>query len=187
MASSATADGGQWLTLSSASGVAPSNVTVSINPANLPSQGRVAGTYTGQILLESLSDIVTIPVTVTIGDSVIKQPAALNFTMAYDGATPSTQSLTVASTDAVIGFYASAIIANGGNWLSIPNYNCCGPTTPYTIGATVYYTTNGTTPTSSSTKYTGPITLSASSVLKFIAIGTNGVASAVRSVTTTIQ
>ena len=59
--------------------------------------------------------------------------------------------------------------------------------TEATQGATVYYTTNGSTPTTSSAKYTGPITLSSSAVLKFIAVAPNYSQSATRTVTDTVQ
>ena len=47
-------------------------------------------------------------------------------------------------------------------------------------GASIYYTTNGTIPSSSSTKYVSPITLSETTVVKAIAIK-DGVSSAVTS------
>jgi hypothetical protein len=50
-----------------------------------------------------------------------------------------------------------------------------------TPGATIYYTTNGTTPTTNSTKYTGPIQLSATQPLEAIAVATGYSTSTVNS------
>jgi uncharacterized repeat protein (TIGR03803 family) len=52
--------------------------------------------------------------------------------------------------------------------------------------ATIYYTTNGTTPTTSSTKYTGPITVSATETIKAIAVATGYTDSPVASARYTI-
>jgi N-acetylneuraminic acid mutarotase len=52
-----------------------------------------------------------------------------------------------------------------------------------TSGATIYYTTNGTTPTTSSTVYSGPITVAASETVKAIAVKANWINSLVASAT----
>jgi hypothetical protein len=56
-----------------------------------------------------------------------------------------------------------------------------------TAGATIYYNTNGTTPTASSTKYTSPITVSATETIEAIAVATGYSNSAVASATYTFQ
>ena len=53
--------------------------------------------------------------------------------------------------------------------------------TTATSGATIYYTTNGTTPTTSSAKYTGPVTVKSSETIKAMAVAPNFINSTVQS------
>ena len=56
-----------------------------------------------------------------------------------------------------------------------------------TAGASIFFTTNGTTPTTASTAYTGPISVSTSETLNAIAVASGDSASAVASATYTIN
>jgi hypothetical protein len=73
--------------------------------------------------------------------------------------------------------------APGGIYTSSQNVTI----TESTAGATIYYTINGATPTTSSTKYTGPITVSASETVKAIAVATGHVNSPVATAAFTIS
>lgn len=130
-----TADSGTWLSLSANSGTAPTSLQVSVDPAYLPQHGSIAGTYTGQVLLRTDGDAVSIPVSVTIGASVFTPLPALTFSKPVQGADPAAQVLNVASAGSNFGFSATAVSATGGDWLHVNAPNCC--TTPEALTVTV--------------------------------------------------
>src|SRR5579859_1959301 len=137
-AATSTADGGGWLSISAASGTAPSTPSVSITLAKLPGLGLTAGTFTGQVVLKTTGDTVTVPITVIVADSVFRQVNPLNFAKLYAGANPLSQVITVASTGADFGFYAVTENSTGGSWLTITpsSYGCC-TSTPQAITVSV--------------------------------------------------
>ncbi len=127
-----TFDGGNWLTVSPTSGTATSTVTVGISMQNLPSTGLVAGTFTGQLLFQTDTGSMTVPVSVNLGPNVFAQAGTLSFTMPFGGSNPLAQTLTVAGTGTGLEFTATGTSGNGGHWLTIsPNGFCC--TTPRVI------------------------------------------------------
>src|SRR5262249_1292302 len=137
-ASTSTADGGSWLNLSSTGGTAPSNTDVSVVPANLPGQGATAGTFTGQIVFTSASDTVTVPITVSVGASVMAQTNPLNFPKVFAGPAPLAEEIPVAGTNAADPFVANVQSSTGGNWLPInPSNYGYGVNTPFNFPAGV--------------------------------------------------
>ena len=132
-----TADGGSWLTASAVSGTAPTSVSISIIPTALPNGGAIAGTFNGQVVLQGSGDVVTIPISVTVGASVFTQVNPINFTMPVGGANPLPQILAIASTGTTFTFSSAVYTSTGGNWLSISNLGgeCCN--TPEAITVSV--------------------------------------------------
>ena len=142
--------------------------------------------------------------TVTITDATTG--AAIYYTT--NGTTPTTAStlytgpVTVSSTEtlkaiAVASGYSNSAVAtatytiaaktpvfspNGGTYTSAQTVTITDATT----GAAIYYTTNGTTPTTASTLYTGPVTVSSTETLKAIAVASGYSNSAVATATYTI-
>jgi hypothetical protein len=135
-AAPSTADGGAWLVVTPASGSAPKSLTVSVNVVNLPGGGVLAGTFTGQILLEATGGIATVPVTVTVGKAVFAQVNPISFVTPFGGANPLPQILTITTADnSTLRFTATAVTSKGGNWLSISPFGnaCCFATLPVMV------------------------------------------------------
>jgi hypothetical protein len=144
-ASASTADGGKWLTLSAVSGTSPDILTVSITTSALPSGGLSTGTFDGQVLLQTGTDVVTIPVSVTVGANVFAQVNPIAFTMP-EGGSALPQVLAVASTGTAFTFSSYAYTANGGNWLTVSNLGgeCCNTPENVTVGVNASTLTPGT-------------------------------------------
>jgi hypothetical protein len=152
--------------------------------------------------------------TYTSAQSVTISDAASGATIFYttNGTTPTTSStaytspITVRSMEtleaiAVATSYTDSTVASAVYTISpslpsvaTPTFSPAGGTytsaqsvtiSDATSGATIYYTTNGTTPTMSSTAYTGPITVSSTETLEAIAVATGD--SAVASAAYTIN
>lgn len=130
----------------------------------------------------------------TIALSDATAGAAIYYTS--DGTTPTTSSsryngpITVSSSTtiyaiAVASGYANSAVANGtytiGASVSSPSSASTQTVTisDATSGAVIYYTTDGSTPTTSSNRYTGPITVSSTETVKAIAIASGYAASQV--------
>ena len=97
--SASTADGGNWLGASSSSGTAPSMVSVSITPGKLPDGGLVAGTFAGKLTVQTSGDSITIPISVTVGNSALEQVNPISFTMPVGRNNPLPQVLTIDTAD----------------------------------------------------------------------------------------
>ena len=150
-----TSDNGNWLSVDSASGTAPSSVSVSVNAANLPNGGLIAGTFTGSLTFRTSNGSTSVPVSVIVGPSVFVQLPALAFLKTFGSTTnPNPQAFTVSSTGTNFSYSVVATAANGGNWLSLSGNACSGGcgTTPNSSSAVI-----NSDPSLAPGKYTGQI------------------------------
>ncbi len=163
-ASAATNTGGNWLTVTPASGTITG--TMATISATIAQNSLSPGTYTGTISLyfpaTATSATVNVTLTVTAAQNVAVSPTSLSFSYQLGGAAPGPQTLKVTSTGGAVTVAAAASTAGTpSGWLSVtPTSGSTGASsaglpltvTVATTGFTVAGTYNGTitvTPTGS--------------------------------------
>lgn len=159
------------LTVNPINGSAPLNVTVKVNVTNT----GVAGDYTAEL---KINGEVKESREVTLGTGETEEveftcelPAGL-YTITVGDLTP----VTVTSTPA-----APSASPASGIYRNNVTVTLTGP-----ANSTIYYTTDGSTPTVNSTRYTVPLVLNKSTTLRFMAV-VNGASSAISSASYTIM
>lgn len=161
-------------------------------PSSISSTGDVAGFYSdtngvNHGFWRAAGGTITAPLDAPNAGT----PAMFNGTVPFS--INGSDSLTGVYFDA--GGVLRAFVFSGGTQAAAPTFSPVGGTfstaqtvtiSDATAGAAIYYTTDGGTPTTSSTHYTVPITVSSTKTIKAIATATGCSSSAVASATYTI-
>lgn len=131
-----TSTGLGWLHVSATSGTTPSTVSVSISKENLPNQAIIAGTFIGQLLFQTATGNITVPVSVVVNNTAFRQTNAISFVKQFADPNPLPQTLTIASTQTDFDFRVASWTARGGNWLAVTG---CGSycNTPQALTVTI--------------------------------------------------
>ncbi|HEY4215059.1 MAG TPA: chitobiase/beta-hexosaminidase C-terminal domain-containing protein [Steroidobacteraceae bacterium] len=148
--------------------------------------------YDGTTLTLTVTDQVT---TATFTNSeTINIPATVGGNTAYVGFTGGTGGYT--AVQKVLSWTYSSAAGAGTSPAATPAFTPAGGTytsaqnvslSDTTTGATIYYTTDGSTPTTASSLYTGPIAVGSTQTIKAIAVASGYTTSAVASGTYTIN
>ncbi|MDR3435432.1 chitobiase/beta-hexosaminidase C-terminal domain-containing protein, partial [Telmatospirillum sp.] len=121
--------------------------------------------------------------TALTGKPLSYMPVRWQYSVTTSALTPRVDSLTIGAVDQTsgsVGIAATPIFAPGsGTYSSTQSVTI----TSATAGATIYYTIDGSTPTTSSAVYSGPITVSTSETIAAIAVATGYLNSAPGSAT----
>gem|GEM_PF-2178445 len=130
----------------------PAQTTESVTPTGT---WTMSGTGTSYVSLDASTGTITVNSVPTDGDKTI----TLSYTPSYNGTTASavTKTITLRAACATPTFSFD----NANNQVTISTT---------TAGATIYYTTNGSTPTTSSMQYTGAFEQSEAAMIKAIAV-----------------
>ncbi|WP_446745055.1 chitobiase/beta-hexosaminidase C-terminal domain-containing protein [Silvibacterium acidisoli] len=138
--------------------------------------GKLAMTITDTVTKTTFSTTFSVNIPSVVGANT----ALVGFTGGTGGAS-ATQSILSWSFTGGSGAPAAAapVFSVGGGTYTAPQIVALTDSTP---GATVYYTTNGTTPTASSTKYTKVFTVSSSQTVQAIAVASGYTNSSVSTV-----
>ncbi len=166
--------------------------TTPVAPA--PTFSPAAGTYTSEQMI-SLSDSLSGAAIYYTTDGSTPTTSSTEYT----GAITVSQTTTINAIAAASGYSNSAVAAAmytiqqpaatpmftppGGTYTSAQTVTISDSTT----GVTIYYTTDGSTPTTSSTKYTAPITVAQTATISAIAAASGYANSAEATATYTIQ
>jgi hypothetical protein len=174
--------------------VASATYVITLGQVATPTFSPAAGTYTAaqQVTISTTTAGATIYYTTngstpTTGSTVYSGPITVSSTQTlsaiavltnYSNSAVATALFTISQTQAATPTFTPA----AGNYASAQNVTIA-TTTP---SATIYYTTNGSTPTTSSNVYTGPISVATSQTIKAIATASGFANSAIASAAYTI-